>query len=158
MSSSLHGVTARIRDLRMDDMEDVVRIDADHTGRPDPRYWKDRFDDFFAQRTDFPRVGLAAVDGHAVIGYLLGEVRAFEFGSDRCGWIFAIGVARDALRGGVATSLLHEACRRFREAGVGTVRTMVRREDVPVLSFFRSIGFVGGPFVQMEIDLSEVRT
>jgi hypothetical protein len=27
---------------------------------------------------------------------------------------------------------------------------MVRRSDIPVLSFFRACGFVGGPFVQLE--------
>jgi hypothetical protein len=48
---------------------------------------------------------------------------------------------------------LEEARRRFRRAGVDTVRTMVRRDDVPVLSFFRSSGFVGGRFVEMEADL-----
>jgi hypothetical protein len=30
---------------------------------------------------------------------------------------------------------------------------MVRRNDVPVLSFFRANGFVGGEFVQLELDL-----
>ena len=32
---------------------------------------------------------------------------------------------------------------------------MVRRNDVPVLSFFRARGFVGGPFVQLERDAEE---
>lgn len=42
---------------------------------------------------------------------------------------------------------------RFRDLGVSRVRTMVRRNDVPVLSFFRSSRFVGGPYVQLERDL-----
>jgi hypothetical protein len=36
---------------------------------------------------------------------------------------------------------------------VARVRTMVRRADVPVLSFFRSNGFFAGSFVQLELDL-----
>jgi hypothetical protein len=32
---------------------------------------------------------------------------------------------------------------------------MVQRADVPVLSFFRANGFVGGSFVQMELDLPD---
>ena len=88
-----------------------------------------------------------------MIGYLLGEVRAFEFGSEACGWVFSVGVDPNALHGGVASALLRETCRRFREAGVSTVRTMVRRDSVDVLSFFRANGFVGGSFVQLELDL-----
>ena len=30
---------------------------------------------------------------------------------------------------------------------------MMRRNDVPVLSFFRSQGFAGGPYVQLELEL-----
>jgi hypothetical protein len=37
--------------------------------------------------------------------------------------------------------------------GVHKVRTMVARNDVPVLAFFRASGFVGGPFVQLELHL-----
>ena len=40
-----------------------------------------------------------------------------------------------------------------RELGVTVLRTMVRRNDVPVLSFFRAGGFVGGSFAQLECDL-----
>ena len=43
-----------------------------------------------------------------------------------------------------ASALLDEACRRFRALACRTVRTMVRRNDVPVLTFFRANGFAGG--------------
>ena len=33
---------------------------------------------------------------------------------------------------------------------------MVRGDNVPVLSFFRSNRFMGGPFVQLELELDEV--
>jgi hypothetical protein len=35
------------------------------------------------------------------------------------------------------------------------VRTMVRRNDVPLLAFFRANGFSGGAFVQLERPLDE---
>jgi ribosomal protein S18 acetylase RimI-like enzyme len=54
-------------------------------------------------------------------------------------------------RQGVATALLREAVRRLHAAGVTTVRTMVRRTDVPVQTFFRTNGFVAGPYVQLEL-------
>lgn len=154
MISTSTGV--QIRPLRMDDLDAVIRIDAMHTECTKPEYWRDRLRDFLGSRRSPRRVGLAAQDAaETLVGYLLGEVRAFEFGSVPCGWIFAVGVAPDRLRNGIASALLHEACRRFRQAGVRTVRTMVRGEDVPVLSFFRANRFKGGQFVQLQLDLQE---
>ena len=148
------GPALRIRRLSRADLADVTRIDAHHTGTRKPAYWKRVLREFLGGRESRTRVGLAAVlDGH-VAGYLLGEVRAFEFGSEPCGWVFAVGVDPTLLRGGVASALLREACRAFRAAGVTTVRTMVRRNDVPVLAFFRAFGFSGGSYVQLELDVS----
>ena len=66
---------------------------------------------------------------------------------------------RDLRRGAVAlrrlevgnvTLLCEEAEHRFSAMGIDLVRTMVRRNDIPVLSLFRSMGFVAGPFTEME--------
>jgi GNAT superfamily N-acetyltransferase len=144
-----------VSDLQAGHLDDVIRIDALHTGAPKPEYWKVVFERFLDARGDGNRVGLAAEDRGRTIGYLLGEVRAFEFGSEACGWIFGVGVDPSRLRTGVGGRLLNEARRRFRATGVNTIRTMVRRNDVPVLSFFRAHDFVGGSFTQLESELEE---
>ena len=103
---------------------------------------------------DKKRVLIADPIGEAGLeGYLFGEVRAFEFGSKPCGWIFALGVRPETSRMGRASELLGEARRRFGALGVTSLRTMVTRTDVPFLSLFRRHGFVGGPFVQLELDI-----
>jgi ribosomal protein S18 acetylase RimI-like enzyme len=150
-------IRVKVRDLTREDLKDVVRIDALHTGAGKTKYWRRVFDDFLSRSARPRRVGLAAEADAALAGYLFGEVRAFEFGSPPCGWVFAIGVDPGSLRRGVASELLAEACRRFRRAKVDEVRTMVRRVDVPVLSFFRANGFVGGPFVQLERSVKDDR-
>ncbi len=151
------GPTLHIRRLSRSDLADVTRIDAHHTGARKPAYWKRVLAEFLGQRDARQHVGLAAELDGRLAGYLLGEVRAFEFGSEPCGWVFAVGVDPALLRGGLASALLSEACQAFRAAGVGTVRTMVRRSDVPVLSFFRAAGFSGGSYVQLELDLAGER-
>ena len=148
----------RVRDLVLDDLDAVVRIDEAHSGRAKPEYWSSVLGDFLRGGEGPLRVGLAAEARGQLVGHLLGEVRAFEFGSEPCGWVFAVGVDPDHLREGVGGSLLAAACRRFAAAGIRRVRTMVRRDDVPVLSFFRAAGLVGGPFVQLELDLDPRRT
>ncbi len=146
-----------ISDLVGDDLADVVRIDARHTGERNREYWEEVFARFLGPDGERGRlkVGLAARGEPGMIGYLLGEVRAFEFGSEACGWIFGIGVAPGRLREKVASRLLSESCRRFRESGVSRVRTMVLRNNVPVLSFFRANGFTAGSFAQLEVEMED---
>ena len=131
----------------------MVRLEARLTGRRKPAYWKAVFADFVSPARGSTRVGLAARADDSLSGYLLGEVRAFEFGSAPCGWIFAVGVDPAQAHHGIGSALVAEAGRRFTRAGVSTVRTMVRRHDVALLAFFRSNGFVGGSFTQLELEL-----
>lgn len=139
--------------LRLSDLPAVVRLDAKLTGRRKPAYWTKVFGDFVSAPRGSTRVGLAAREDVGLSGYLLGEVRAFEFGSAPCGWIFSVGVDPGQAHRGIGSALVAEAGRRFGRAGVSTVRTMVPRHDVSMLAFFRSNGFVGGSFTQLELDL-----
>ncbi len=139
-----------IRPLQRRDLDAVVRLDALHTGESKPSYWTQVFRDFLGPATDRARVGLVAERDGALAGFVLADVRAFEFGSEPCGWILEIGVDPGLARQGVASDLLADVCRRLRQGGVATIRTMVRRNNVPMLTFFRTNGFSGGPYVQLE--------
>ena len=90
----------RVRNLRNADLEDVVRIDALHTGAPKRDYWRGVFHDFLETKDRRLRIGLGADRGGEMVGYLFGEVRAFEFGSDECGWVFrwSLGMFRLVLQ------------------------------------------------------------
>ena len=141
----------RIRSLSRGDLADVVRIDAIHTGAEQRPYWTRLFGEFLGRSPERTRVALAAeVDG-ALAAFLFADERAFEFGSEPCGWILEVGVEPAHARHGLASALLNEAVQRLRAAGVTTVRTMVRRNNIPVLTFFRTNGFACGPYVQLEL-------
>ncbi len=139
-----------VRLLEPGDLGDVVALDAVLTGIRKDDYWREVFERFLR---DTGCIGLGVLGEHGPDGYLFGEVRAFEFGSDECGWIFALGVRPETTRKGRASALLEEARRRFSALGARSLRTMVTRTDVPFLSLFRRHGFVGGPFVQLELDI-----
>lgn len=144
-----------VRRLAPEDLDRVVEIDAHHRGSAVPDYWRGVREAFLARGGGRVRVALGAESEGRLVGFLFGESRAFEFGSPACGWIFAVGVESGHQRGGIASALLSEACRKFRAAGIATIRTMVRRSDVPVLAFFRAHGFAAGEFTQLELNLSE---
>jgi ribosomal protein S18 acetylase RimI-like enzyme len=140
-----------VRDLVPADLADLARIDRQHRWGTSGARRSGMLRSWLRPSDDALRLRLGAQIGGRLAGFLFGEVRAFEFGSEPCGWVFAVGVDRLHARRGVASALLAEACDRFRAAGVPTVRTMVQRDAVPLLSFFRSRGFVGGRYVQLEL-------
>ncbi len=148
-------VELSVRTLALSDLADVVALDAQLTGQASASkesYFEGVFERFLREKSC---IGLAVVGETGLEGYLFGEVRAFEFGSDECGWISALGVRPDTTRKGRASALLEESRSRFRALGVNALRTMVSRTDVPMLSLFRRQGFWGGPFVQLELNISE---
>ena len=155
MSSDPTPQPAAVRPLCQDDLTEVARIDALHTGEPKHDYWQRIFDEFLGADGSRRTFGFGIEGERGLAGYLFGEIRAVEFGSGPVGWVFAVGIEEGFTRRGLATALLEAARRRFRKAGVDKIRTMVRRNDVPVLSFFRSSGFVGGPYVQLELNGQE---
>ncbi|MFO0728956.1 MAG: GNAT family N-acetyltransferase [Myxococcota bacterium] len=99
-------------------------------------------------------VALVGLDSkERVAGYLVGEVRSWEFGSEPSGWIFALGVDPKAEGQGLGKALRDAAIQAFAKLGVRRVRTMVKKDDVRVLRFFRDAGFSAGPFVELELEL-----
>src|SRR5512138_2718721 len=144
--AALEGV--RVRAARAADLPAVVALDAENTGLPKAAYWKERFEWYAGRQPD--RFFLVAERDGAMLGFIVGEVRAWEFGSPPSGWIFAIHIAPDARLLGLGSLLFEEICVRFRKAGVQHVRTMLAKDAHLLLSFFRSQGMMGGPFIQLE--------
>lgn len=138
----------RVRPARGSDLAAVAAIDAENTGVAKAAYWRDRFEWYGVRQPD--RFFLVAEREARLLGFIVGEVRAWEFGSPPSGWIFAVHVSPSARLHGLGTLLFEEICARFREAGVSHVRTMLAKDAHLLLSFFRSLGMMGGPFIQLE--------
>jgi L-amino acid N-acyltransferase YncA len=143
-----------IRKITAADSQAIIAIDAIHSGTAKPEYWQARLKPFFERSKNKQlTLGYVAVAEGRVIGYILAEGRAWEFGSPLCGWIFAIGVDPQCGRKGVGLALCREVCLKFKSLNIRTVRTMVRKDDLDVLSFFRASGFKAGPFIELELEL-----
>jgi ribosomal protein S18 acetylase RimI-like enzyme len=138
----------RVRPARGPDLAAVIAIDAENTGVAKAAYWKERFDSYAGNKPD--RFFLVADRDGMMVGFIVGEVRAWEFGSPPSGWIFAIHISPSARLHGLGTLLFEEICARFRKAGVTHVRTMLGKDAHLLLSFFRSQGMMGGPFIELE--------
>ncbi len=142
-----------IRTVRRGDLKAVIELDALVTGNKKQSYWNSlyrRHEEALVTGQHF----LVATLGTEVIGFVIGEVRDWEFGSPPCGWILAIDIRPDARLLGAATQLLQVLCQGFKRAKVSKVRTLLARENTLILSFFRSQGMMISPFIPLEMDLA----
>ncbi|MCP5036186.1 MAG: GNAT family N-acetyltransferase [Rhodobacteraceae bacterium] len=142
-----------------DDLDHVADLDARITGKAKPEYWRDIYDRYGARRVE-ERFFLIAntCDDDAdcpILGLIAGEVRGWEFGSEPCGWIFAVSVDPDSRERGIGELLFKAICDEFRGAGITKVRTMVQRQNPLHMSFFRSEGMMAGPYTQLELNLDD---
>jgi ribosomal protein S18 acetylase RimI-like enzyme len=148
--------TISVRRVRPADVAQVIALDARVTGLAKAKYWHDIFARYGMRRFD-DRLFLVAESRAAkapVLGFIIGEVRAWEFGSAPCGWIFALSVEPAARLRGVGQALFAAIAREFAKAGVGNMRTMVARDNQLHLMFFRSQGMMAGPYIQLERELA----
>ncbi len=91
---------------------------------------------------------VAEVDGE-VVGFLLGDIRGAEYGTDVSGWIDMMGVAPDHQGKGIGERLVEAFCQACQDNGV-TARVVVREDDERLIGFWTSVDFHRGNLVSYE--------
>jgi ribosomal protein S18 acetylase RimI-like enzyme len=147
----------RVRNVQVGDLDEVAAIDLEVTRLPKPGYWAEIYQRYGTGRRQ-QRFFLVAEAAGRIEGFVIGEVRDWEFGSPRCGWVFAINVRPRSRLAGIGSRLLEAICEGFRRMGVAKVRTLLQRDNQLILSFFRSQGMMAAPFIPLEIDLAPAET
>ena len=135
------------------DLDAVIDIDAAVTGLEKRDYWQRVYRRYGIAARGERRWFLVALTDTQVVGFLIGEVRDWEFGSPPCGWVFAIDVDPRVRQVGIASQLLSSLNASLRRAGVRKLRTLLARENTLILSFFRSQGMMAAPLIPLELDL-----
>jgi GNAT superfamily N-acetyltransferase len=146
------GTELVVRPVRRGDLDPVIEIDATVTGLEKRKYWASVYRRYGSGRHSEKQFLVALAQGR-VVGFVIGEVRDWEFGSPPCGWVFAIDVDPALRLGGVGTRLLEAISAAFRRTGVSKLRTLLARDNTLILSFFRSQGMVAGSLLSLEMDL-----
>ncbi len=110
------GTGMQIRRATADHLQHVIDLDARITGQPKPEFWQDIFDRYAKRRVDQRFFLVAESEEHdGILGLIAGEVRGWEFGSQPCGWIFAVSVDPDVRQRGIGEALFKEMCDEFRQ-------------------------------------------
>jgi GNAT superfamily N-acetyltransferase len=137
----------------MEDLDGVIALDQGVTGLAKRAYWREVIGRYGQDRRDERFFLVAEAQDQKVIGFIFGEIRAWEFGSAPCGWVLALSVAPDARLHGVGEALFEAISAEFKKAGVDKMRTMVARDNRLHLLFFRGEGMMAGPYIELEKDL-----
>lgn len=147
----------RVRRVTAADVPQIVQLDQEITGVGKAEYWRDIYARYgkrrLAERFFFVAEPADERSGRRILGFVIGEIRAWEFGSAPCGWVFAMSVDPGTRLQGIGTSLLEAIADEFRKAGVAKMRTMVARDNRLHLLFFRSQEMTAGPYIQLEKEL-----
>jgi ribosomal protein S18 acetylase RimI-like enzyme len=151
------NTAVRVRRVQAADIPHVIALDTRVTRLAKAEYWSDVFRRYGKQRLHerFFLVAENRMDRAAphVLGFIIGEIRAWEFGSTPCGWVFALSVEPEMRLHGIGSALLEAISGEFKKAGVSKMRTMVARDGRLPLLFFRSEGMMAGPYIQLEKEL-----
>ncbi len=142
-----------VRSAVAGDLPRIIDLDKQISGLDKPDYWQESFRRFGGAQDG--RYFLVAEKGGQIAGFIVGEIRAWEFGSPPGGWVFSLTVDPDTRLGGVATDMFNTICNCFRKAGVDKVHTMTDRDNITVMAFFRSQGMMAGRSIPLEMDLSD---
>ena len=141
----------RIRPLDELDIGSIVRIDERITGIYRPEVWEQRAGYYLRRDPDASQV--AEVDGK-VVGFMLGELRAGEFGLEEpSGWIERFGIDPDQRGRDLGKQMFEAMCRHFRGRGALVIRTLVDRKEAGVTGFLDALGFKPSPLQALEIRL-----
>jgi len=132
------------------DISQVIEIDAVITSERKEEFWNRTFASLATRPNNVFYV--ARVDNQ-VAGYVIGTIRAWEFGSPTTGWINAIAVNPEFRKLGIGAQLIEAVKAFFRSKDIFRMRTMLHIDDHLLMSFFRFHGLSAGPFIELETTL-----
>ncbi len=142
---------ARIRPLDELDLGAIVRIDERITGIYRPEVWEQRV--IYYLRRDPEASQVAEVDGK-VVGFMLADVRAGEFGLEEpSGWVERFGIDPDHRGRDLGSQMFEAIVTHFRGVGATAVRTLVDMKDEKVAGFLKALGFAPSTLQALEIRL-----
>jgi len=137
-----------IRPLDELDLSGIVRIDEKIGGRYQPEIWERRV--MFYTRRD-PGASQVAVAGGKVVGFMLGDCRAGEFGLEEpSGWIERFGIDPEFRGQDIGRRMFDAMCAHFKAEGATSVRTLVDRNDTALAGFLAAIGFRDSALTALE--------
>ncbi|MCD6359096.1 MAG: GNAT family N-acetyltransferase [Dehalococcoidia bacterium] len=137
----------KIRSITAADLERIEEIDGELVGPNRASSWSLTAEaNWWVKR---PMLNFVAeVDG-VVEGFLLGDIRAVEFNTNKSGWIDVIGISLKYQGSGIGKKLVEAFCEECQKNGV-KARTVIREDDKKLSAFWTAVGFHRGSLIDYE--------
>lgn len=141
-----------VRRLAADDLEAVVRIDKQATGRNRKAYYETKFREA-TERGAVQTSLVAEVDAHPV-GFIIARLYYGEFGrSEPLALVDSIAVDQRFRRHHVGQAMMRQLLMNLRALNVERVETLVDWKDFGLIGFMANHGFEPAPRLCLRLEL-----
>ncbi len=150
------GARATIREMRADDLDAIVQLDARVSGDARRAYFERRLASLSPDHLDNHTLGLVAEVGGVIVGFVMGTLTHGEFGfTEITALVDSIVVHPDQRRRGIGQQLAGAFVAEGAARGVHDVYTLVNWNAWDMLKFFDSIGFSLTQTVPLRLHIGE---
>ncbi len=152
------SAAVNIRFLGMDDLDDILRIQqrivGDQQSENSEKLASLKDTTVYHLERGDPLMNLGAEIDGKLVGFVIAEVRRWEFGrSDMIGWILILGVDTEYQGMGAGRKLGSTLLEHFRKKSVKKIQTLVEWHDGELISYFKSLGFNLLPMLPLEKEI-----
>jgi predicted N-acetyltransferase YhbS len=146
--------TIKIRLMKAEDFEAVVRIDEKVVEAARPEYYELKFEKLFKSKDYLPTSLVAEEKDGRVVGFVMGELYMGEYGIFQEGaTLDTIGVDPDYQNQGIGEQLINEFMDHLRRIGVKRINTLVDWNDSKLIHFFSANQFNPSKTINLERSL-----
>jgi len=140
-----------VRRMEPRDEKYVIAIDQKIVGPERAESWQQRV--FAYLERYYPPISHVAEVGGKVVGFIIGDVRGWEYGMPSGAWVDIMGVDPDYQGSGIGKRLVEAFVEQCRAQRIKTVHTWTREGDERLQQFFQTSGFKKGSLVEYARDV-----
>ena len=145
--------TIKIRLMKVDDFDAIVRIDEKVLKASRPDYYKMKFEELVQSTDRLPTSLVAEEEDGTVVGFVMGELLIGEYGISHEATLDTIGVDPDYQHKGIGEQLIKEFMDHLRALGVRKINTLVDSNDSRLMHFFSANQFSPSKTINLERNL-----
>ncbi len=143
--------TIKIRLMKVEDFNAVVRIDEKVLKASRPEYYRLKFETLVQSPDHLPTSLVAEEEDGTVVGFVMGKLYIGEYGiSEDKATLDTIGVDPDYQHKNIGQQLIHEFMDHLRRLGVQKVDTLVDGNDSKMMRFFSASKFIPSKTINLE--------